>query len=448
MLPLPDIQKEYPDAKYLSVDRNGIKEFESIIIASQKTPQLFWYHEEYRINNNIHLIPEQIIRQVNDLAIPKFDRSYKNDSRLREEAKENILVCQITGLIESVPFSPEDSSAGNIVYFADMIVCEPINPQYDGLKIYVPQYHGGITQQKRMRYMVSMIVPVKITNLQESRIETKNSTKFTFHNGIKSNYVAVGDIDIAQFICNYGTAKLLLRNIENEKLQGKLIKAQNAIKNEQHEGVVTKIAYQGIFVLAETMETVYIPFSRLTYNQNSKIKKIKNIFNSVAMQDVVKFNIVGAKVGKNEIFTNTNISEKYVGETYTLIGDRLVNEIHPKRRMVKEIRDNKLEGKLFTAYLVVFDPTKSHIIELEGYPGATVKLKDNPNITPDLAYKEQPFSVIVKKTILTNDEIYNLTDEEIDELPLGDLRYTVICEYNALIHEDNKATLNSFFYKK
>lgn len=65
--------------------------------------------------------------------------------------------------------------------------------------------------------------------------------------------------------------------------------------------------------------------------------------------------------------------------------------------MIQLIADEKLVGTTHKAYVVAYDVTRGHKIELEDLAGAIVKLETKAPITPDFVVKQTPIFVKVER---------------------------------------------------
>ncbi|QGX47336.1 hypothetical protein GPZ88_09920 (plasmid) [Streptococcus ruminicola] len=416
MLPLREIQEQYKHAKYLETDDG--KKNTSIVIAQARKNQKNWYEEEY-MDLGFEVVPSHLISLVQDYTQPHIDRSLMGDERLKREARKKILACRVVGVIETAPTVAKDNP--KFVALEDMLVVEPIEPTLEGLKIYVPHRHAGMSQTHKLRHMIDRILPVKLVDLKERRYEN-----YFLENSIKHNYVAEGDIDIAEFIMN----SYIADNIPSGNTQRKLTPLQNRILNQPFKGLVTYVSDKGVFVLTNELYTFFIPNEEYSYMANSKVYSIKD---TVHTFDEVEFNYTGFRRGRGK---NTNSENENTNNTILLQGEHISFEEKPVIRLKRLIEEKKMVGKVFKAYLITYDPTKKHFIELEDFPGVLVKLKPQAEITPQLAVTKEPISVFVERA-----RAYTDTES-------GKISIFVHCLFNTTINERKNDMLASFFQKK
>lgn len=194
MLPLSEFKKRgYKNIRYPKAD-NG-NEMRSIVLANKKPEDANWYDEE-NISLGVSLIPENIIEDVkNNLYLRPFDRSLMEDSSRRERARQEVFSAVVIGTIEAAPtIYKEDSKT---VVFEDLLVCKPIDANYAELRVYVPHRKAGMFQTTDLRNMIDRIIPLKVVDLKERHFKN-----FKMPTGVKNNYVALGDIDIAELLMN------------------------------------------------------------------------------------------------------------------------------------------------------------------------------------------------------------------------------------------------------
>lgn len=406
MLPLKLIHKSHPNATYAIQDNKRIRD---IIIADKNDDDEFWF--DYNKKDELHLefIPKNLVAEINELARPLITDK-RPQVYLDNIARGKVIPTLIESVIESMP-TPHETDESKIV-FIDYLVLVPLDPIYSELKIYVPSNKAGMTRLPRtnVRDMVGRYVSCKIVNLKRCILPHSYDTKT-----IWNNYYAEGSIERAeQLAC--ADIKSTIAEVQRGEVKNSIVLNQRVVERLKEErasllssvfnGVIAQTSNRGIYVICTEKDyhyfTVYIPRGRISY-----------LYESIVPSSASKFK-VGEQIRFKIVEEQTYLEGK--GLENQIIADSKCLETPPKEKILKLIDENRLVGSTHKAYVVAYDITRGHRIELEDIAGAIVKLNSDARITPDFVIKRTPIFVKV-------DRARRFPGPEDDQ------RYTVYCSY-------------------
>lgn len=416
MLPLKLIHKSHPNATYATQDNKRIRD---IVIADKNDDDEFWF--DYNKKDELHLefIPKNLVAEINELARPLITDK-RPQVYLDNIARGKVIPTLIESVIESMP-TPHETDESKIV-FIDYLVLVPLDPIYSELKIYVPSNKAGMTRLPRtnVRDMVGRYVSCKIVNLKRCILPHSYDTKT-----IWNNYYAEGSIERAeQLAC--ADIKSTIAEVQRGEVKNSIVLNQRVVERLKEErasllsnifnGVIAQTSNRGIYVICTEKEyhyfTVYIPRGRISYLYESIVPSAASKFKvgeQIRFKLVEEQNYLGSRELENQI-----------------IADSKCLETPPKEKILKLIDENRLVGSTHKAYVVAYDITRGHRIELEDIAGAIVKLNSDARITPDFVVKRTPIFVKVGRARRLPG-------------PTGDQRYTVYCSYIADASSKEKA---------
>lgn len=411
MLPLRELkeQKGLLDAYYLKTSEGG--ELRNIVMAKYKEEPKLWYHYATAEEYGISVVPADAIDLAADLQ-NQFDFSKTSDSLQVERAKEKVFPGVIEGIIEAVPFSILKKE--QTVVFLDLLVVRSLDPNHYGMKVYVDSAHVGRTATRNLKHMVGQIVPVTIVNLNEQKRD-----KFVVSRGVKHNFVAYGNIAIAEWLMNQEYFYPLLReNNLSKKISQKEREKREAdrkrIEETTYKGIVTRIANNGVWVLGKKQQTVFIRFRDLNYKAHSRVLDRRN---SVEQGEEIKFKLTASYLQNEERLPDLKtVAVLGKNQMNMLVGESISLQESPMDQLRKLIDSKNLVGKTFTAHLISYDSVKGHLIELEAFPGVLVKLQKHDLVKPKLAITKESIIVSVRRAR------YKLTED-------GKPHFTIQCQY-------------------
>lgn len=413
MLPLKLIHKSHPNAIYLT---QGNKIIRDIIIADKNDDDKFWFDYNKKDEFHLEFIPKNLVEKINELAKPSISDKRPKDY-LDNIARGKVIPTLIESVIESMP-TPHETDKSKIV-FIDYLVLVPLDPIFSELKIYVPSNKAGMTRLPRtnLKNMIGRYVSCKIVNLKRCILPHSYDTKT-----IWNNYYAEGSIERAEQLA-YADIKSTIAGVyrgDDIKSQiaekGSIVLNQRVVERLKEErarllsnifkGVIAQTSNRGIYVICKEKEyhyfTVYIPRGRISYLYESIVPSAASKFKE---GEQIRFKLVEEQtyLGGRELENQ-------------IIADSKCLETPPREQILKLIDENKLVGSTHKAYVVAYDITRGHRIELEDIAGAIVKLSSDARITPDFVIKRTPIFVKV-------DRARRFPGPEDDQ------RYTVYCSY-------------------
>lgn len=406
MLPLKMIHKSHPNATYATQDNKRIRD---IVIADKNDTDEFWFDYNKKDEFHLEFIPRNLVAEINELAKPSITDK-RPQVYLDNIARSKVIPTLIESVIESMP-TPHETDESKIV-FIDYLVLVPLDPVYSELKIYVPSNKAGMTRLPRtnVRDMVGRYVSCKIVNLKRCILPHSYDTKT-----IWNNYYAEGSIERAeQLAC--ADIKSTIAEVQRGEVKNSVVLNQRVVERLKEErasllssifnGVIAQTSNRGIYVICTEKDyhyfTVYIPRGRISY-----------LYESIVPSSTSKFK-VGEQIRFKLVEEQTYLEGK--GLENQIIADSKCLETPPREQILKLIDENKLVGSTHKAYVVAYDITRGHRIELEDIAGAIVKLNSDARITPDFVIKRTPIFVKV-------DRARRFPGPEDDQ------RYTVYCSY-------------------
>lgn len=406
MLPLKLIHKSHPNATYATHDNKRIRD---IVIADKNDTDEFWFDYNKKDEFHLEFIPRNLVAEINELAKPSITDK-RPQVYLDNIARSKVIPTLIESVIESMP-TPHETDESKIE-FIDYLVLVPLNQVYSELKIYVPSNKAGMTRLPRtnVRDMVGRYVSCKIVNLKRCILPHSYDTKT-----IWNNYYAEGSIERAeQLAC--ADIKSTIAEVQRGEVKNSVVLNQRVVERLKEErasllssifnGVIAQTSNRGIYVICTEKDyhyfTVYIPRGRISY-----------LYESIVPSSTSKFK-VGEQIRFKLVEEQTYLEGK--GLENQILADSKCLETPPREQILKLIDENKLVGSTHKAYVVAYDITRGHRIELEDIPGAIVKLNSDARITPDFVLKRTPIFVKV-------DRARRFPGPEDDQ------RYTVYCSY-------------------
>lgn len=416
MLPLKFIQRAHPNATYATKDNKRIRD---IIIADKNDTDEFWFDYNKKDEFHLEFIPRNLVAEINELAKPSITDK-RPQVYLDNIARGKVIPTLIESVIESMP-TPHETDESKIV-FIDYLVLVPLDPVFSELKIYVPSNKAGMTRLPRtnVRDMVGRYVSCKIVNLKRCILPHSYDTKT-----IWNNYYAEGSIERAeQLAC--ADIKSTIAEVQRGEVKNSVVLNQRVVERLKEErasllssifnGVIAQTSNRGIYVICTEKEyhyfTVYIPRGRISY-----------LYESIVPSSTSKFK-VGEQIRFKLVEEQTYLEGK--GLENQILADSKCLETPPREQILKLIDENKLVGSTHKAYVVAYDITRGHRIELEDIAGAIVKLNSDARITPDFVIKRTPIFVKVERARRFPG-------------PSDDQRYTVYCSYIADASSREKA---------
>jgi hypothetical protein len=419
MLPLKLIHKSHPNATYETQDNKRIRD---IVIADKNDTDEFWFDYNKKDEFHLEFIPRNLVAEINELAKPSITDK-RPQVYLDNIARSKVIPTLIESVIESMP-TPHETDESKIV-FIDYLVLVPLDHIFSELKIYVPSNKAGMTRLPRtnLKDMIGRYVSCKIVNLKRCILPHSYDTKT-----IWNNYYAEGSIERAeQLACADIKSTIAEVRVEDDirtqidqkgNFKGSFVRNQRVVERLKEErdsllssifnGVIAQTSNRGIYVICTKKEyhyfTVYIPRGRISY-----------LYESIVPSAAAKFK-VGEQIRFKLVEEQTYLEGK--GLENQILADSKCLETPPREQILKLIDENKLVGSTHKAYVVAYDITRGHRIELEDIAGAIVKLNSDARITPDFVLKRTPIFVKV-------DRARRFPGPEDDQ------RYTVYCSYIA-----------------
>lgn len=396
MKSLKQIQNDFPEAKYF-IPEGAKKPNKSLVIDTSEEAQKISEKDTWYYNSLIKTVPAELAEAVSQITKARnevFD--LKNQKEWNyfafETAVNKVIACKVVSIVESQLFIHEYVEG---IAINDILVCEPMDSKLDGLKIYVPQIYAGINQPRNLESMVNNIYPVYITELKLRKTKNRKLSRFA-----DTPYVALGSIQQGEFLRNMNlmlefdelneTIQDAKNNIEQGASMKEIRKAARVLENAKKElkaltskkqrGIVTKLGRNGVFLLSQSLETVYIAYSHLSFKSESKSLKP---FDYINLKDEVEFTYINYERRKVRSVKASFSSPYY----YVIIGSCLEGEESPLERLNHLVKNNELAGTYWNARIIDADFTRKHLIELEEFPGILFKMQSDRRLTQKIILK-------------------------------------------------------------
>ena len=359
MKPLKSLQKQYPDIER-AVTNNGTV-LTKKYVATKRPTDVDWTVE---LANRI---PHALENKVKSIGL-NFNRSDLGNDRDETIALASIIPCRVEGVLESAKHIVDDK-----VYFEDVVVCKPAKADLAGLTIYVPQHIAGYFQPGDIKSIVGEFCPVKITDLKQVVFGKKiDVSKPTYEQDLSNEYVALGDICIAEYLKNNQVLNELNTSTERSSIR------------DVQSGMVNHISNSGVFLLTSNLERVFIHHRNYSYKNRSKVLKPKDY---VKIGDQVDFKYTKARY---ETVNDTQKALGLTGNVPVLTGERLSLEEKPEE-VIKYIIDSG-RGTVVSGYIIGFDAVKGHTFEVDGGYGLPLRLAGDARLTEKMAKSKQKLS--------------------------------------------------------
>lgn len=400
MKSLKQIQNDFPEAKYF-IPKGASKPDKSLVIDTSEKAQKLSEKDNWHYNSLIKAVPAELAETVSQITKARnevFDLENIDNWNFFafETAVKKVIACKVISIVESQLFIGEHAEG---ILINDILVCEPMDSKLDGLKIYVPQIDAGINQPRNLESMVNNIYPVYITDLKLRKTKTRKLSRLA-----DTPYVALGSIQQGEFLRNMNlklefdelneTIQDAKNNIEQGTSMKEIRKAARVLENakkdlkaftsKKRRGIVTKLGRNGVFLLSQSLETVYIAYSHFSFKSRSVSLRPSDYIN---LKDEVEFTYTNYERRKVRS-VKASLSSPYY---YVIVGSCLEGEESPLERLNRLVKNNELAGTYWNARIIDADFTRKHLIELEEFPGILFKMQSDRRLT--------------QKTILKNPKI-------------------------------------------
>lgn len=344
-----------------------------------------------------------------------FTRDMIGDSRKEAIGLAQIIPCKVISIIDAAPTINYEK---NKIILEDIVVCQPVKKAQSELRIYVRQSKAGAFQPERISDLVGQLVPVKIINLIQIQ-KAKRANETSVSDELYDKYVALGDIEIAEYLKNIQ----VVREVEDAKLNGR----KDAPIFDTQIGIVNHITPNGVFIHTKNNERVFIQYKHLTYKRKSPIWEPTEL---VKLGEHIDFRFTSGEIRplpkeKREL----GIS----GSVAIVTGERLSLEENPEN-VIKRVIDSG-PGTVVSGYIVTYHEIKGHLFEVDGAYGYPIRLVTTEHITKNMFTNKEKISVI-----LTGSGSYRYTTNK------NDVRYLEVratCQYNSTYTTDDD--LDDFF---
>lgn len=285
MKSLKQIQSDFPEAKYF-IPEGANEPDRSLVIDTSEKAQKLSERDSWYYNSLVEPVPIELAKAASQLTKNRnevFDlENIANWNPFAfEAAVKKVTACKVISIIESQVFVDERAEG---LLINDVLVYEPIDGSLEGLKIYVPQIDAGINQPRNLESMINNIYPVYITDLKHRKTKTRKLSRMA-----DKLYVALGSIQQGEFLRNMNlklefdelneTIQDAKNIIKKNTSMAEIRKAKRVLENaekdlkvftsEKRRGIVTNIGRNGVYLLSQNLETVYIAYSHLSFKSRS-----------------------------------------------------------------------------------------------------------------------------------------------------------------------------------
>ena len=361
---IKEIERTHPDVK--KVVKNGLT-IDSKYVASLLETDKDWLETADRIPRSLEGYANAVGRN--------FNRHDIGNKAKETAALSSIISCRTVGIIDSAKHVSESQGQ---VFFEDIVICRPTKKEYQGLTIYVPQHIAGFYQPTDLRRMVGQVFPVKIIDLKQVVFAKRyDALKKQEDQPLENEYVALGDINIAEYLLNSQVLQELEEGGEHSPI------------HDVQKGMINYISDNGVFVLTANLERVFIPNKLFSYRYHSRVLKTEDY---AAIGELVDFKFLR---GRYEQADDKRQRLGIEGNSPNLVGERLSLEKDPEA-VVRDFIDAG-PGTVASGYITDFNEIKGHYFEMDGAYGYPVRLVANERLTPQLFQRKQKISVVLRQ---------------------------------------------------
>lgn len=396
MKSLKQIQSDFPEAKYF-IPEGANEPDRSLVIDTSEKAQKLSERDSWYYNSLVETVPIELAEAASQLTknrneVFDLDNIANWNPFAFEAAVKKVTACKVISIIESQVFVDERAEG---LLINDVLVCEPIDGSLEGLKIYVPQIDAGINQPRNLESMINNIYPVYITDLKHRKAKTRKLSRMA-----DKLYVALGSIQQGEFLRNMNlklefdelneTIQDAKNIIEKNTSMAEIRKAKRVLENaekdlkvftsEKRRGIVTNIGRNGVYLLSQNLETVYIAYSHFSFKSRSASLRPSDYIN---LKDEVEFTYTHYELRKVRNI-KASLSSPYY---YVIVGSCLEGEESPLERLNRLVKNNEFAGTYWNARIIDADFTRKHLIELEEFPGILFKMQSDPRLTQKIILK-------------------------------------------------------------
>ncbi|KXT83131.1 hypothetical protein STRDD11_01667 [Streptococcus sp. DD11] len=356
-------------------------------------------------------IPRSLESYANAIG-RNFNRHDIGNKAKETAALASVISCRAVGMIDA---AKQVSESTGQVFFEDIVICQPTKKEYESLRIYVPQHIAGFYQPAELRRMIGQVFPVKVIDLKQVVFAKRyNSFKKGEEQQLENEYVALGDINIAEYLLN----SQVLQELEDGSERSPI--------HDVQKGMVNYISDNGVFVLTANLERVFIPNKAFSYKYYSRVLQPQDY---VAVGELIDFRFVR---GRYEQADDKRKRLGIEGASPNIVGERLSLEKNPQEVIQTFIDAGP--GTVASGYITDFNAIKGHYFEIDGAYGYPVRLVASERIRPKLFQNRQKISVVLRQGS------YEFATDKTGK-PYLKVRATVV--YNSTYNE--QAGLEDFF---
>lgn len=409
---LSQIKKSHADAEfdkmYLSNKGNSWENKKRVVAQKQSTDI------EWIVKNGIR-IPQHLIDIISNYKVNSDSSKWLSNGEIKAELLQKVLVCRVVNYLQNILFY--DDKDENKVIFEDVLVLQPLNAEFEAIRIYVKQSECGHFQSKNLERMIGQEVATIIYNLYQVQQGTE-ITKLKGYGTSKNidltetydEYVCLGSIDRAEYMT--GRNLLIEWNIMKDSPQSSI----HALNDIQIGRVIYK-SENGIFLLSNKKERVFIQNKDFSYKYLSKVYNDENGFlkTDIKLGDEVQFKF---KKIEEKLASDDMHKIGITSHTVVILGERLSLETEPKS-VIKSILSNG-SGTIVSGHIVQWNSIKGHFFEPDGGYGYRFRLIPTPELDK---------SVFINKMKLSVKLGNNISVEEVNEGSGSYLKLKVNCRY-------------------
>lgn len=398
---LKEILKTHPDAKKV-VDDSGVV-VQTRAVAKKKENDVNWYEEPFRYN--LEYIPThndaiERIKEMTDPAIGGTRASWKREfshgiNTMRNlEAKERrlarlsqfVFVGTVMEIIPNVKYLDGD---GN-VFFEDVArleISKKDDEVMDGISVYVYQHNFSSLQENEFENSIGQIFPVVIQSpmtavkeIRENKLRNENEN-LKLGTATGDRYIAIGKISFAETVLH----RFLLNKLELKEQNRKEGEPSTDELGDIVDAVIVRMTESGAWCVTNVGERIFVQMKNLSHKYGSRTYNYYKKFNPKELGDFffkeyqqIQLKLTTVKLSKS---TQKQRERGIVHDFYIIEGTALPFEKEPLDVLDSMIKRGP--GNVYLGRIVDYNPTKGHLVEIEGVWKYPMRLRHSSGIRED-----------------------------------------------------------------
>lgn len=398
---MKEILETHPDAKRV-VDDSGVV-VQTRAVAAKKDNDVNWYEEPFKYNLEYIPLYNEAVERIREMTDPslggtraswKYEFSHGINTMKTLEAQERrlarlsqfVFIGTVMEIIPNVKYLDGD---GN-VFFEDVArleISKKDDETMDGVSVYVYQHNFSSLQENEFEQSVGQIFPVVIQSamtaakeIRENQLSHQNEN-LRLGTATGDRYIAVGKISFAEHVLH----RYLLNKLE--------LKEQNRPEDEPPvkelgdivDAIIVKMTESGAWCVTNVGERIFVQLKNLSHKYGSRTYNYYKKFKNQELGDFFFKNYQRIQVKLTTINLSKSTKKQrqrgIVHDFYLIEGTALPFEKEPLEVLNAMIERGP--GNVYLGRIVDYNPTKGHLVEIEGVWKYPMRLRHSSGIRED-----------------------------------------------------------------